>query len=161
MKKILIIALLLVAMLAGCANDETVSKKGDFTFELPEGYSISNVKEESCSIVRDEDSTIVGNIEITELNLRDLQDSEIRNIMLYLQNEFHKTNNIEFISSHWGDENPAVSINLTKYDEDTDEKYYFSHIFFGKDSCVYHMWFDIDVIEAEQADKFISGVVMD
>lgn len=161
MKKILIIGLFLIVMLTGCANDESAPKKGDFTFELPDGYSVSNVMDDSCSIVRTKDSAVVGEIEITTLKLRDLNDSKTRNILLYLQSDFHKTNNIEFISSHWGDEHPVVSVKLTKIDDDTAEKHYFSHVFFEKSSCVYHMWFDLDVIEAEQADKFISIAIID
>ncbi len=160
-KSLFITGILLVITLTGCTGKNAAPKKGDFSFELPEGYSVSNVTDDSCSIVCNEYGTSVGGFEITQLNCRDLKNFEIENIMLYLQNEFHKTNNIEFISSHWGDEHPIISINLTKIEDDTGEKSYFSHVFFEKDSCVYHMWLDLDLIDADLADQFISTATKD
>jgi len=155
MKRLFVIAVALTVMLTGCSGQGT-PKKGDFSFTLPEGYSVSDVTDKNCVIVSDGDGAAVGGIEITELNSRDLKDDENKNIMTYLQNEFHKTNNVEFIAFHWGKENSIVSINLSKLSDDSEEKSNFSHVFFEKDSGVYHLWLDLDVIDADLADQFLS-----
>ncbi len=149
-------ALLLSAIISGCGSK--MPEKGDFSFDLPEGFSVSDVTDQNCSIVHDEDGTAVGGIELTQLKRRDLKDSDTINAMKYVQHEFHKTNDIEFFASNWGDKHPIITINLTKYEDDSEEKHDFSHIFFEneKDSGVYHMWFDLAVIDSDIADNFIS-----
>ena len=117
--------------------------------------------DKNCSIVRLEDSAVVGGIEVTGLKRRDLKDSGSKNIMLYLQNDFHKTNDIEFIASHWGEKKPIVCVNLTRHEEDTEEKHGFSHTFFEKDSCVYHMWFDGNVMDLELENQFLPMTGVD
>ena len=75
--------------------------------------------------------------------------------MLYLQDDFHKTNNVEYITSHWGDANPIVTVHLRKYEVD-DTQTMFSHIFFSKDSRVYHIWLNEDIAGEDAAEAFIS-----
>ena len=77
-------------------------------------------------------------------------------IMTYLQNEFHKTNNVEFIALYGGKENPSVTINLTKIADDTGEKAHFRHIFFEKDAVFYHIWFDLDVVDQPTVDEIVA-----
>ncbi len=156
MKKLLAIAFVFVVMLTGCAGGEAAPEKGDFSFELPDGYSVSNVTDKNCSIVRDGDGGAVGGIELTELKDRDLKDDENKKIMTYLQNEFHKTNNVEFIAFHWGEENPIVSVSLAKLSDDMEEKSNYSHVFFEKDSGIYHLWLDLSVVDPNLADQFLS-----
>lgn len=155
MKKYIVIGFLLAVILTGCADETVVPEKGDFSFELPEGYSISDVADKNCSIVRDEDNAVVGEIELTELKYKDLKDDDAKNIMMYLQNDFHMTNDVEYIAFHWGNEHPIVCVSLKKYGEDD-----FSHTFFEKASGIYHMWFDMKVMDPEAESQFmtITGV---
>ena len=159
--KRVIAAAVLAVILCGCAGRTVEPEKGDFSFDLPDGYAVSNVTDKNCSIVRQEDSTVVGGIEVTGLKRGDLKNSGSNHIMLYLQNDFHKTNDIEFIASHWGEKKPIVCVNLTRHEEDTEEKHGFSHTFFEKDSCVYHMWFDGNVMDLELESQFLPMTGVD
>jgi len=56
----ILLALLLV-LLAGCSGRAAEVKQADFSFNTPEGYSLSDVTDESCNIVSDEGGAINGN----------------------------------------------------------------------------------------------------
>ena len=146
----ILLALLLV-LLAGCSGRAAEVKQADFSFNTPEGYSLSDVTDESCNIVS------IGGITVTSLKPKLLSnENSTTEIMTYLQNEFHKTNNVEFIALYGGKENPSVTINLTKIADDTGEKAHFRHIFFEKDAVVYHMWFDLDVVDQPTVDEIVA-----
>ena len=154
----ILLALLLV-LLAGCSGKAAEVKQADFSFNLPEGYSLSDVTDESCNIVSDEGDAIIGGITVTSLKPKLLSnENSTTEIMTYLQNEFHKTNNVEFIAFYSGSGSPFVSINLTKNADDTGEKSHFQHIFFEKDGIVYHLWLDMDVVDPEAADEISAFV---
>lgn len=149
---------LLLVLLTGCSGKDAEAKQADFSFNTPEGYSLSDVTDESCNIVSDEDGAVIGGIEATNLKTKLLTDDSTTEIMTYLQNEFHETNNVEFIALHGGDDKPFVTINLTKIADDTGEKSHFRHIFFEKDGMVYHLWLDTDVVDSEAADEIAASV---
>ena len=166
MKKLFVICLLLVLVLSGCASPATgsgadyetiVPEAGDFTFELPEGYSVEDITDFSCTILRDEDAAAVGGIEVTPLTQKALTEDKAKSILLYLQNDFHQTNDVEYITSHWTEGDPMVTVHLRKHSEDGSESMY-SHIFFEQDSFVYHLWLDEDVAGEYVADEFIAAV---
>ena len=71
--KRVIAAAVLAVILCGCAGRTVEPEKGDFSFDLPDGYAVSNVTDKNCSIVRQEDSTVVGGIEVTGLKRGDLK----------------------------------------------------------------------------------------
>lgn len=88
----ILLALLLV-LLAGCSGRAAEVKQADFSFNTPEGYSLSDVTDESCNIVSDEGGAIIGGITVTSLKPKLLSnENSTTEIMTYLQNEFHKTN---------------------------------------------------------------------
>lgn len=153
----ILLALLLV-LLTGCSEKDTEVKQADFSFNTPEGYSLSDVTDESCNIVSDEDGAVIGGITVTSLSPELLTNEDsTTEIMTYLQNAFHKTNNVEFIALYGGKDNPSVTINLTKIADDTGEKTHFRHIFFEKDGIVYHMWFDLDVVDQAVTDEIAAS----
>lgn len=153
----ILLALLLV-LLTACSGNAAEAKQADFSFNTPEGYSLSDVTDESCNIVSDEDNAIIGGITVTNLKPKLLSnENSTTEIMTYLQNEFHKTNNVEFIALYGGKVNPSVTINLTKIADDTGEKTHFRHIFFEKDAVVYHMWFDLDVVDQPAVDEIVAS----
>lgn len=148
---------LLLVVLAGCSGKAAEVKQADFSFNLPEGYFLSDVTDESCNIVSDEGGAIIGGITVTSLKPKLLSnENSTTEIMTYLQNEFHKADNVEFIALYGGKENPSVTINLTKIADDTGEKTHFRHIFFEKDAVVYHMWFDLDVVDQPAVDEIVA-----
>lgn len=155
MKKLLSLSLLLVLMLSGCAEHPVASAAGDFTFYPPEGYSIEDVTDINCTILREEDSTVVGGMEVTTLTRTALTRKKDNSIILYLQDEFHQTKDVEYILERWNDSLPLVIVHLRKH-EDSNSETMFSHIFYEKDSRIYHIWLNEDMAGEEAADAFLK-----
>lgn len=160
MKKLFLLSLVLVLILCSCAEHPVAPVAGDFTFDMPKGYSTANITDLNCSIVRDEDAVVAGRIEVTVLNVKALTEKHAESIMLYLQEEFHETNNVEFVTSHWGEDNPIVTVHLRKHEEDGTQHMYY-HIFFEEDSRVYHLWVDEAVTGEDDANDFICVTDVD
>ena len=89
---------LLLVVLTGCSGKDTEVKQADFSFNLPEGYSLSDVTDESCNMVSDEGGAIIGGITVTSLKPKPVSnENSTTEIMTYLQSQFPKTDNDEFI----------------------------------------------------------------
>ena len=155
MKKLLITCVILILTLCGCSEPPYSSAVGDFTFYPPEGYSIEAVTDLNCVLVRDADSTVVGGIELTAMKRKVLTEDHAKAILLYLQEEFHQTCNVEYITSRWGSQNPLVSVHLRKYEQDDTQTMY-THIFYRKDSWVYHLWLNEEIAGEEAAGEFMD-----
>ncbi len=151
MKKFFALALAVLALLVGCAQGAAGAPKGDFSFNLPEGYELSEESDTRCTVLRTEDSTAVGGMETTTLTSKELKNEGKEMAAAYLQEQFHQSDAIEYLVSFWGKERPVVTVSLKK-----GENQEFSHMFFGKDDCVYHVWFDLGVIDREEADRFLT-----
>lgn len=158
MKKLVsfIFVLALVFTFAGCGDEMASVTQGDFSFTLPDGYSVKNVTETDCTFFRDADGARVGGAEVTPLRKRNLSNKGITEIMKYLQEEFHKTNNVEFFSFTGEGKSPYVSITLQRPDETERYKRHFHHLFFLKDDVVYHVWMDTDVIDEEIRQQIVD-----
>ena len=152
-------ALILVVtiLLAGCAKSDPIPQKADFSFPLPEGYSLADETEEDC-VIADKDGRAVGGFAVTKLRRRDLKDSNTKNILRYLQGEFHKTNNVEFMAMHGGEEDPFVVVTMTRHSDDSNEQRRFNHTFFEHGSMVYHLWLDCDLLDEEETHEIKSTV---
>lgn len=159
MKKYAALIVLFMFILTGCSDQTVVPEAGDFSFDLPDGYSVANITEQNCSIVRDEDGVIVGGIEVTALKHKDVNGRNSENVILYLQNDFHMTNNIEYTAFHWGKTHKIIEVSLKKHTDDGQEEM-FLHYFFEKDPVIYHCWLDTDAVDSEAANQFraITGV---
>lgn len=160
MKKCIIFVLFLTLVLTGCAEKAEVTVVGDFSFNLPEGYSIANKTDENCDIMREEDGAVIGGVELTALKLKDIDGSNNDDdVILYLQNNFHMTNDVEYIAFHWGNKHQIIEISLTKHSDDEKEEQ-FLHYFFEKASSIYHCWLNTDEVTLEIAEQFrtITGV---
>lgn len=159
MKRCFVFVLLAVMILSGCGNRISVPQVGDFSLELPEGYAIADIADSNCKIVCTSDDLSVGGMEYTDLKHKDVYDKKTDNIMLYLQEEFHQTYNVEYIATHWGSKNKIVSVNLKKHTGDGREEM-FTHIFYERNQVIYHMWLDADKVNSETIDRFqaITGV---
>ena len=160
MKKHVIFALLVILLLTGCDSHSSVPDVGDFNLELPEGYTVADVADLDCRIVRSDDGMAIGGMEYTELKHKDVYGKKTDNIMLYLQDVFHKTYNVEYMASHWGNKNKIVSVNLEKQTEDGQEQL-FTHIFFERYQVIYHMWLDADEIDSDTVRRFIAATGVD
>ena len=159
MKKLIALISITMLVLTGCSDKTVIPTEGDFSFDLPDGYSIINTTEKKCSIVRDKDEMTIGGIETTSLKLKDINGSSSENVMLYLQNDFHMTNDVEYIASHWGKTNTIVEVRLKKHIADGQQEL-FLHYFFEKDLGIYHCWLNADEVDSEVTDQFraMTGV---
>ena len=159
-----VLALIMMLVFSGCGKEEPTKadlsfEMPDFSYALPEGYSIQK-KSDSCHLfIRDTDQEVVGGIEVTELRKKVLNNKGTTKIMKYLQEEFHKTNNVEFFSFAGDGEKPYVSIHLTKNDDTYENQWHFHHVLFAQDSLVYHAWCDEDIIESEIAEEIVSALL--
>lgn len=157
-KKLYAIVSLLAIILGvccACSKEKAPLEMEDIWFDLPEGYSAIK-SGDGYSFVYDLDSSTIGGIQVTQIPKRSLSKKGITKVMKYLQEEFHKTNNVEFIAFVGGGENPHIGVTLTRIDDITEEKRHFYHIFFERNACVYHAWFDSDVIGGEIKEQIIS-----
>ena len=155
-----IVFLLLALLLTGCASHSAVPDIGDFNLELPEGYAVADVADLDCKIVCSNDGAVVGGMEYTNLKHKDVYGKKTDNIMRYLQEEFHQTYNVEYMTTHWGNKNKIVSVNLEKQMEDGQEQL-FTHIFFERYQVVYHMWLNAEMVDSETASGFQASTGVD
>ena len=159
MKKFIVFGLCLALFLTGCTGQSS-PKAGDFSFDLPAGYSVTDITDHYCTIFQAEVNTPVGGIEITSLPQKYLNGKHSDNIINYLMDDFHRTNNVEWITSSWGTQNKIVVVHLDKYINDNQEES-FSHIFFEKDTSVYHIWLELDHIDSDTEDQFMAMTGVD
>lgn len=156
--KTLIIFIFCLLFTTGCSNQQ-VPDIGDFSFIPPDGYALTDITDLSCSVIREADSQAIGGMELTELSKKDLNGKNTQNIVNYLMADFHQTNDVEYLTSHWGKHHKIVIVHLDKPGESGREEH-FSHIFFEKDSGVYHLWLDLNIVDYDTETQFkaMTGV---
>jgi len=147
---VLMMILLSVAM-CGCHSDS--STKGDFTFDLPDGFTISDVTDQHC-VIEDSSGTAVGGFVLTDLQAKDLRESNSSALGRYLNNVAW---GCEFLSWHAGDYwHPIQLVSLSVTDPDTQERAEYERVLFVKDSSVYDMWFNKALIDEDMISAFYS-----
>ena len=72
MKRAWIFSLILVFILSGCAEHPVAPAAGDFTLTPPDGYVIDNITDLNCTLVQQEDASVVGGMEVTAMSLKAL-----------------------------------------------------------------------------------------
>lgn len=145
-------------LITGCSTQQ-VPDTGDFSFTLPDGYALTDITAQSCTAIRESDNQTIGGMELTALSKKDLNGKNTENIIHYLLDDFHQTNDVEYLSSHWGKHHKIVIVHLDKPGNDGQEEH-FSHIFFEKDSAVYHLWLDLNIVDYDTETQFkaMTGV---
>lgn len=158
MRKIILLIATMLLILCGCGNETPVLESADFSFPMPEGYSIAYVENFNCSIQRDRDCVAVGGMEAVPLSGKALTEKNATGILNYLQTQFHQTNDVEFITFHWEEPTTIVSIDMRVHHEDGSEAM-FSHFFFEQDGLVYHLWLDTDNLGEADPGDFLSSAL--
>ena len=157
MKKTIALVLVLILILSGCGSDTPLLDTANFSFPMPEGYSLTDTDGLGCHIRRSSDSMAVGGMEVVPLTRKDLTRKSNEKILEYLQSSFHQTNNVEFIAFRYNDQNfPVVAIDMRVHREDGTANLY-THYFFETDSLIYHLWLDMDVLDGDPGD-FLSCI---
>ena len=73
--KWILVFLMLALAVSGCGSREAVPEVGDFSFELPEGFTISDVTDTSCTVL-DGECAVVSTIRLTDITPSQLWDDD-------------------------------------------------------------------------------------
>ena len=148
--KWILAVLMLTLALSGCNSREKAPEAGDFSFELPEGFTISNVTDMTCTVL-DGDGTVVSTIRLTDITPSQLWDDDGA-LPRYLNKVAY---GCEYFGWKGGDEaHPLHYITLYFPDPDTLERRESYRVLFVKDGSVYDMWLDRKKLDADTITAF-------
>ena len=148
--KWILAVLMLTLALSGCGSREKVPQVGDFSFELPEGFTISDVTDMSCTVL-DGEGTVVSTIRLTDITPSQLWDDDGA-LPRYLNKVAY---GCEFFGWKGGDEaHPLHYITLYFSDPNTLERRESYRVLFVKDGGVYDMWLDREKLDADTVTAF-------
>lgn len=140
----------------GCTSTESLSSTDMLAFDIPSGFSISNDSDRECDII-DGNGAAVGGIIVTDLDVNDITDEEGVKLSQYL-NSIHE--GCEYFSWRGNDaKKPAQYVSEYVNQENAEEAKEYYRVFFERNSCVYDMWFDTDLISEEAIAEFVSTIV--
>ena len=148
--KWILAVLMLTLALSGCNSREKAPEAGDFSFELPEGFTISDVTDMTCT-VRDGEGTVVSTIRLTDITPSQLWDDDGA-LPRYLNKVAY---GCEYFGWKGGDEaHPLHYITLYFNDPNTLERREGYRVLFVKDGGVYDMWLDRKKLDADTVTAF-------
>lgn len=160
MRKIQVIFSFLVFAFAliGCQSkpqQSTKSKTADFSFPIPEGYSIVDVSETKCTICKDKKA--VGGIVITDLNNGSIKDIDKTDLRKYLD-IFAPTPLIyEYMAMYFSENGfDYISINFKVTDTETTDVNYYHHYLFEKSFSCYDLWLSDDLVSEDEQKEILT-----
>ena len=149
--KWILVFLVVTLVLSGCGSRGKVPEVGDFSFELPEGFTISDVTDMTCT-VRDGEGTVVSTIRLTDITPSQLWDDDDGALPRYFNKVAY---GCEYFGWTGGDEaHPLHYITLYFPDPDTLERRESYRVLFVKDGGVYDMWLDKEKLDADTITAF-------
>ena len=149
--KLILVFLVLAMVISGCNSREKAPEAGDFSFELPEGFTISDVTDMTCT-VRDGEGTVVSTIRLADITPSQLWDDDDGALPRYLNKVAY---GCEYFGWKGGDEaHPLHYITLYFPDPDTLERRESYRVLFVKDGGVYDMWLDRKKLDADTVTAF-------
>lgn len=148
--KWILAVLMLTLALSGCGSREKVPQVGDFSFELPEGFTISDVTDMTCTVL-DGEGTVVSTIRLTDITPSQLWDDDGA-LPRYLNKVDY---GCEYFGWKGGDEaHPLHYITLYFSDPNTLQRREGYRVLFVKDGGVYDMWLDREKLDAQTVTAF-------
>ena len=148
--KWILAVLMLTLALSGCGSREKVPQVGNFSFELPEGFTISNVTDMTCTVL-DGEGTVVSTIRLTDITPSQLWDDDGA-LPRYLNKVAY---GCEYFGWKGGDEaHPLHYITLYFSDPNTLQRREGYRVLFVKDGGVYDMWLDREKLDAQTVTAF-------
>ena len=149
--KWILVFLVLALAVSGCGSREKVPEVGDFSFELPEGFTISDVTDMTCTVL-DGEGTVVSTIRLTDITPSQLWDDDDSALPRYLNKVAY---GCEFFGWKGGDEaHPLHYITLYFSDPNTLERRESYRVLFVKDGGVYDMWLDREKLDEDTITAF-------
>ena len=146
-----IVAALLGGLVAGYWLISAPPQKGDFSFELPAGYQVTEVTDTSCAII-DADGTAVGGIRLTGLRPRDIRHLDTRAFNTYINEVAYGCEYFSWLGGSFFHPHQHMGMYVT--DPETQEKQEYYRYLFVKDFGVYDLWFDRSLISSEAISEF-------
>lgn len=147
----ILVFLILALAVSGCGSREAVPEAGNFSFELPEGFTISDVTDTSCTVL-DGEGAVVSTIRLTDITPSQLWDDDDGALPRYLNKVAY---GCEYFGWKGGDEaHPLHYITLYFPDPDTLERRESYRVLFVKDGGVYDMWLDRKKLDADAVTAF-------
>ena len=148
--KWILAVLMLTLALSGCGSREKVPQVGNFSFELPEGFTISDVTDMTCTVL-DGEGTVVSTIRLTDITPSQLWDDDGA-LPRYLNKVAY---GCEYFGWKGGDEaHPLHYITLYFSDPNTLQRREGYRVLFVKDGGVYDMWLDREKLDADTITAF-------
>ena len=148
--KWILAVLMLTLALSGCNSREKAPEAGDFSFELPEGFTISDVTDMTCTVL-DGEGTVVSTIRLTDITPSQLWDDD-GVLSRYLNKVAY---GCEYFGWKGGDEaHPLHYITLYFPDPNTLQRREGYRVLFVKDGGVYDMWLDREKLDAQTVTAF-------
>ncbi len=150
-----VLSLMIVLVFSGCKKEEPT--KADFGFEMPEGYMISDLSENSCKITREEDHQAIGGINITSLSVKDLNEGKYAG---YIDEVSGSELGAEYFSWEGGSRrHPIEYVTQTVSYPDTEVKREYQRVLFEHNKSVYDMWFDTELINKEEISNQFYPII--
>ena len=151
MAKWILVFLMLALVVSGCGSREAVPEVGDFSFDLPEGFTISDVTDTSCTVL-DGEGAVVSTIRLTDITPSQLWDDDDGALPRYLNKVAY---GCEYFGWKGGDEaHPMYYITLYFGDPDTLERRESYRVLFVKNGGVYDMWLDKKNLDEDTVTAF-------
>lgn len=158
----MILFLLIAVLMAGCQEKTLGTAQAPaFDFSLPEGFSIDNETDQTCSIVRD--GEIVGGFARTDLDV-DCIENGIRDaakqkaVGAYLETYAAASLEYEYMMSYWEGKQPRIDVAFNTLDLETKERHDFRHYLFEKDEVLFDMWLDSELVDEGTGAQLMDTV---
>lgn len=158
---IIISVFLMALIIMGCQNREqlnTETTTADFTFYLPDEYSISDISDTGCSIYQGTEA--VGGIVLTRLNNGSIVDIDKTELRQFLDTFAPVPLIYEYVAMYSSnDDYDYVSINFTVTDTETMESNNYHHYLFERNSGCYDLWLIDELVNEEEQKALLIAVV--
>ena len=123
-------------------------------FSLPKGYTFE--EDTTASIIRTEDSQIVGGIIVTDLHNDCVLEDTCTHLREYLTGLAQTPKYVEYLSM-LSDSKAYISVAIT--DPENDPRAEQSHTLFEKDTLWFDIWVDKELVTEEERDNLLKAVI--
>lgn len=155
-RQILLLISLVLIFITGCNSTQDTNEEYLLCFDVPSGFEVLGISEKECSIM-DSEGEIVGGVVITDLSVEDIKDSDSIAFAQYINKTYEGCEYSSWLGNDAA--NPAKYVNqYIKIPESLDDKEFY-RVLFERDSVIYDMWFDCDMVDQDAIEEFVFTIV--